>query len=84
MDGAYLSSSLPIGEDLPWQSGLLGLGYWLGSRNQDWRDCCGQAYQKSVSPGVFVLPYDGLDNLWYFGLGDNLTFAKLRKNVISV
>ena len=40
MDGAYLSSSPPIGEDLPWQSGLLELGCWLGSRNQDWRDCC--------------------------------------------
>lgn len=84
VDGAYLSSSPPIGEDLPWQSGSLGLHCWLGSRNQDWRDCCNRPYQRSVSSGSFVLPDDSLDNLWHFVPRDNLTFAKLRKNVMSV
>jgi hypothetical protein len=43
-----------------------------------------QAYQRSVvSSGQFVLPYDSLDNLRYFILRHNLTFAILRKNVMS-
>lgn len=40
-----------------------------------------QAYQRSVSSGPFVLPYDSLDNLWHFILRHNLAFAILRRTL---
>jgi hypothetical protein len=38
-----------------------------------------QAYQRSLSSGPFVLPYDSLDNLWDFILRHRLTFAILGR-----
>jgi hypothetical protein len=32
---------------------------------------------------AFVSPYDGLDDLWYFSLGHDLTFAELRKHIMT-